>query len=95
MAAHDVSGPNAAYVAQLLADFRDAPASVPDEWRRLFESDGNGDEAASDGNGRPAAPPPAAPQEAVAPAPEPPASPASPVEAPVTAPAPAAPPRAE
>ena len=47
MAAHDVSGPNAAYVAQLLADYQDAPASVPDEWRRLFESGGSGDDAAS------------------------------------------------
>src|SRR6187200_909532 len=67
MAAHDVSGPNAAYVAQLLADYQDAPASVPDEWRRLFESGGNGDDAASDGNGPPAAPPAPEPQQAAAP----------------------------
>ena len=69
MAAHDVSGPNAAYVAQLLADYQDAPASVPDEWRRLFESGGNGDDAASDGNGRPTAPPAPEPQRLAAPAP--------------------------
>ena len=31
------SGLNAAYVAQLFADYLDAPASVPDEWRRIFE----------------------------------------------------------
>jgi 2-oxoglutarate dehydrogenase E1 component len=37
MAATDVTGPNAAYVAQLLEEYRDAPASVPPEWRRLFE----------------------------------------------------------
>jgi len=46
MAATDVIGPNAAYVAQLLEDYRDAPASVPPEWRRLFEqteaADGRG-----------------------------------------------------
>ena len=38
MAALDLTGPNAAYVAQLLADYEDAPASVPDEWRRIFEA---------------------------------------------------------
>ena len=32
------TGPNAAYVAQLLEDYADAPASVPDEWRRIFEA---------------------------------------------------------
>ena len=37
MAPTDVTGPNAAYVAQLLEDYRDAPASVPAEWRRIFE----------------------------------------------------------
>ena len=43
------TGPNAAYVAQLLADYQDSPASVPDEWRQVFE---NGDaEAAPSGNG--------------------------------------------
>jgi 2-oxoglutarate dehydrogenase complex dehydrogenase (E1) component-like enzyme len=36
MASTDVTGPNAAYVAQLLEDYRDAPASVPAEWRRIF-----------------------------------------------------------
>ena len=29
----DLTGPNAAYVAQLLEDYLDAPASVPPEWR--------------------------------------------------------------
>jgi 2-oxoglutarate dehydrogenase complex dehydrogenase (E1) component-like enzyme len=94
MAAHDVSGPNAAYVAQLLADYQDAPASVPDEWRRLFESGGNGDDAASDGNGRPTAPPAPEPQQLAAPAPpvapEPPPAAAQRAEAPA-APAPEAP----
>ena len=42
----DQSGPNAAYVAQLFADYLDAPASVPDEWRKIF--DGNG---GHEGNG--------------------------------------------
>ena len=37
MASTDVTGPNAAYVAQLLEDYLDAPASVPPEWRRIFE----------------------------------------------------------
>ena len=44
MPGHELSGLNAAYVAQLLEDFRDAPASVPREWRELFE--GNGDTVA-------------------------------------------------
>ena len=34
MARADLSGPNAAYVAQLFAEYLDAPASVPDEWRK-------------------------------------------------------------
>jgi 2-oxoglutarate dehydrogenase E1 component len=41
MGATDLTGPNAAYVAQLLADYLDAPASVPPEWRTLFEADGH------------------------------------------------------
>ncbi len=36
------TGLNAAYVAQLREDYLDRPASVPDEWRRIFEADGNG-----------------------------------------------------
>ena len=40
MAATDQPGLNAAYVAQLHADYLDAPASVPDEWRQIFESNG-------------------------------------------------------
>jgi 2-oxoglutarate dehydrogenase E1 component len=59
MGATDLTGPNAAYVAQLLADYLDAPASVPPEWRALFEADGR----PADGNGVPVsvavAPPPA------------------------------------
>ena len=49
MGATDLTGPNAAYVAQLLADYLDAPASVPPEWRALFEADGR----PADGNGVP------------------------------------------
>jgi 2-oxoglutarate dehydrogenase E1 component len=71
MAATDVTGPNAAYVAQLLEDFLDSPASVPDEWRRVFEAadaraaaDGA---PTSGGNGAPApAPSPEAPAPPVA-----------------------------
>ena len=40
MAGAEQSGLNAAYVAQLYADYLDAPASVPDEWRRIFEGNG-------------------------------------------------------
>ena len=47
MAATEPTGLNAAYVAQLLEDYLDSPASVPDEWRRVFEADqGNGTDAA-------------------------------------------------
>jgi 2-oxoglutarate dehydrogenase complex dehydrogenase (E1) component-like enzyme len=35
----DLNGVNAAYVAQLLEDYREAPASVPSEWRRVFEGE--------------------------------------------------------
>jgi 2-oxoglutarate dehydrogenase E1 component len=41
------TGLNAAYVAQLREDYLDRPASVPDEWRRIFEADGNGSPAAA------------------------------------------------
>ena len=46
MAATESTGLNAAYVAQLHEDYLDSPASVPDEWRRIFEGDGNGSAAA-------------------------------------------------
>ena len=35
----DLSGLNAGYVAQMLEAYLDAPASVPHEWRELFERD--------------------------------------------------------
>jgi 2-oxoglutarate dehydrogenase E1 component len=62
MGATDLTGPNAAYVAQLFEDFLDAPASVPPEWRRIFEAaDGQPAPPAEPqgpaGNGAPAAPP--------------------------------------
>jgi 2-oxoglutarate dehydrogenase E1 component len=38
VSAPDLSGLNAGYVAGLLEDYLEAPASVPAEWRRLFES---------------------------------------------------------
>ena len=57
MASTDLTGPNAAYVAQLLEDYRDAPASVPPEWRRIFEESEHARAAASEdghpGNGAP------------------------------------------
>src|SRR6185312_15768549 len=79
MAATESTGLNAAYVAQLREDYLDSPASVPDEWRRIFELDANGspepvlapapDGAPGDGAAAvPAAtavaPPPAAPPQA-------------------------------
>ena len=39
MSRADLSGLNAGYVAQMLEAYLDAPASVPDEWRELFERD--------------------------------------------------------
>jgi len=39
MSRADLSGLNAGYVAQMLEAYLDAPASVPDEWRQLFERD--------------------------------------------------------
>ena len=41
MRLRDQAGLNAGYVAQLLEDFLDAPASVPPEWRAVFEADGD------------------------------------------------------
>ncbi len=35
----DLSSLNAGYVAEMLESYLDAPGSVPDEWRELFESD--------------------------------------------------------
>ncbi len=40
MAERELSGLNAAYVAQLHEDYLDAPASVPPEWRAVFAADG-------------------------------------------------------
>ena len=37
MAAVDLNGLNAGYVAQMLEAYLDAPSSVPSEWRELFE----------------------------------------------------------
>ena len=85
MSAPDLSGPNAGYVGQLLEDYLEAPASVPPEWRAVFESADDGvlellpglrallERLANGGNGAPPAPAPA-------PAPAPPA-PAPPVPA--------------
>ena len=42
MPERELDGLNAAYVAQLLEDYLDAPSSVPREWRDVFER--NGDE---------------------------------------------------
>jgi 2-oxoglutarate dehydrogenase E1 component len=52
MAPTEQTGLNAAYVAQLLEDYLDAPASVPEEWRRVFEGNG-GAEGTPDGDGSP------------------------------------------
>ncbi len=78
-------GLNAGYVAQLLEDYLESPASVPAEWRAIFERDegaldvlpglrrlleAHGDGRADNGSA-PVAPP--APPPPVAPAPSPPA----------------------
>ncbi len=39
MSIADLSGLNAGYVAQMLEAYLDAPSSVPEEWRALFERD--------------------------------------------------------
>src|SRR5688572_28156569 len=76
MAATDQPGLNAAYVAQLHADYLDAPASVPDEWRRIFESNGGGTDGETSAAAEAIAEaPPAAPE------PAPPAPEAAPVDA--------------
>ena len=80
MAVTDVTGPNAAYVAQLLEDYLDSPASVPDEWRRVFEAADGGaapETGGAVGNGGSAA--------VTAPAPPAPAAPIQPAPAPPTA----------
>ena len=74
----DQSGPNAAYVAQLFADYLDAPASVPDEWRTIFDGAGG-----HEGNGHTAETSPAAAAPVATAAPEAPAAappPAAPAE---------------
>jgi 2-oxoglutarate dehydrogenase E1 component len=80
----ELQGLNAGYVAQLLEDYLDSPASVPPEWRALFEGD---DavlsalpglrrllDARGHGNGQAApvvaSPPPTTPPTAPSPAPE-------------------------
>jgi len=88
MGATDLTGPNAAYVAQLLADYLDAPASVPPEWRALFEADGQAVDRG--GNGLPA--PAFAPS---VPAPDAPPVDAAPEAAPEAAPTEAEAPDAE
>ena len=81
MAGTEQTGPNAAYVAQLYAEYLDAPASVPDEWRRIFEA--NGGRA---GNGtdvtEPAAAAPPHDEAGTAPGPAPASVPAAPRAAP-------------
>ena len=79
----DLTGPNAAYVAQLLADYLDAPASVPPEWRAYFEADGQAGDGFADGFPAAAVAPPPAPPVPVAPPPA--APPAAPGEAPPAA----------
>ena len=74
MGAPEATGPNAAYIAQLLEDFLDSPASVPTEWRQIFEDGERGGAGPEDGNGGVtvvAAPPatspaPVAPQQVLA-----------------------------
>ncbi len=66
------TGLNAAYVAQLWEDYLDRPASVPDEWRRIFEADGNGAVTAAPPTPATVSPPGGAPAPPAAP--EPPAA---------------------
>src|SRR6187401_3513460 len=88
MGATDLTGPNAAYVAQLLADYLDAPASVPPEWRALFEADGQAVERRGNGLSAPAFAP-------SVPAPDAPPVDAAPEAAPEAAPTEAEAPDAE
>ena len=100
----DLSGLNAGYVAQLLEDYLEAPGSVPDEWREIFESDGEAVLGTLPGLQRllarraramPAAPAPAPAAAAPPPSPAPPPAVPAPAPAPPTPaaapPAPAAP----
>src|SRR5262245_31650362 len=111
MTSAELSGLNAGYVAQMFEAYLDAPASVPEEWRRLFEKDPGSFAATLPGlagllrdvGGNGVATPPV--QEAPAPPAEAPAPPAPPAPAPAVAapaadgvpeaPAPEAPPVAE
>jgi 2-oxoglutarate dehydrogenase E1 component len=97
MSGDTTSNPNAGYVAQLLEDYLEAPASVPPEWRELFERRGDGQPhvpsppveppESARGNGRAPVEAPSAP----VPLP-PPVAPPPPAPAPAQAvPAPAAP----
>jgi 2-oxoglutarate dehydrogenase E1 component len=66
----DPSGLNAGYVAQMLEAYLDAPASVPNEWRELFERDPDAFAGSLPGlasllRERPNGAPPAAPSSAV------------------------------
>jgi 2-oxoglutarate dehydrogenase E1 component len=88
MGATDLTGPNAAYVAQLLADYLDAPASVPPEWRALFEADGQAVDRRGNGLSAPAFAP-------SVPAPDAPPVDAAPEAAPEAAPTEAEAPDAE
>ena len=97
MSGVDLSGLNAGYVAQMLEAYLDAPASVSQEWRDLFERDpaafagslpGLAGLMQQDGtNGATAAPAAAPPTEAPAPAPAAGAA-APPAAEPVAVPAP-------
>ncbi len=70
MASIELNGLNAAYVAELLQDYLDAPGSVAPEWRRLFETDQHVVETALPGLAAlmpgllDTVPPPAMPEEA-------------------------------
>ena len=95
MSTSDLTGLNTGYVAQLLEDYLDAPASVAPEWRELFERDPASAVASlpglarllkGNGNGSAGSAPPAllpvAP--ALAPIPSAPDPPASPVVQPAS-----------
>jgi 2-oxoglutarate dehydrogenase E1 component len=83
MRAPDVDGLNSGYAALLLEQYLDNPASVPEEWRDLFESEPEAllamqpglarllERARADGNGATAAAAPAPPAPAPQPAPAP------------------------
>ncbi len=94
MSTSDLTGLNTGYVAQLLEDYLDAPASVAPEWRELFERDPAVVVAAlpglsrllhGNGNGLLASPPEAHPDPEL---PPPAAQPAAPALAVATAPEP-------